>query len=73
MSQLCRADTVFTGPDSFPNNVHDANEIPDIRDGYGFVMSELLGNDRPECSSVPTELNSQHNDLGLHNGEVRGD
>lgn len=35
-------------------------------------MSELLGNDRPECS-VPTELNSQHNDLGLHNGEVRGD
>ncbi|CAA2987711.1 Hypothetical predicted protein [Olea europaea subsp. europaea] len=64
-----RADTVFTGPDSFPNNVHDANEIPDIRDGYGFVMSELLGNDRPECSSVPTELDSQHNDLGLHNGE----
>ncbi|CAI9787832.1 unnamed protein product [Fraxinus pennsylvanica] len=64
-----RADTVFTGPDSFPNNVHDANEISDIRDGYGFVMSELLGNDRLECSSVSRELNSQHNDLGLHNGE----
>ncbi|KAI3466360.1 hypothetical protein Pfo_023023 [Paulownia fortunei] len=69
-----RGDTVFTDLDGFPNNVHNANEIPDVQDGYGLMISELLGNDSPNCSSVPTDLNSLHNDVGLPNGEgILGD
>ncbi|KAL2473185.1 Uncharacterized protein Fot_48921 [Forsythia ovata] len=64
-----RADSVFTGLDNFPDNVHNATEIPDHQDGYGLMISELLGND-----SVPTDLNALHNDMGLHNGQgILGD
>lgn len=34
------------------------------------MISELLGSDFPNCSSVPEDINSMHNDIGLHNGEV---
>lgn len=34
------------------------------------MISELLGSDFPNCSSVPEDMNSMHNDIGLHNGEV---
>lgn len=70
ISQLYRADTVFTDLDGFPNNVHNANEVPDVQDGYGLMISELLGNDSPNCSSLPTNLNSLNNDVGLPNIEV---
>ncbi|CAI9772804.1 unnamed protein product [Fraxinus pennsylvanica] len=64
-----RADSVFNGLDNFPDNVHNATEIPDHQDGYGLMISELLEND-----SVPTDLNALHNDMGLHNGqEILGD
>lgn len=33
-------------------------------------MMELLGNDFPNCSSVPEDINSMHNGISLHNGEV---
>ncbi|KAG8386571.1 hypothetical protein BUALT_Bualt03G0162200 [Buddleja alternifolia] len=65
-----RGDNVFTDLDGFPNNVHNANEIPDVQDGYGLMISELLGNDSPNCSSVPTDLNSLHNHMGLPNEEA---
>ncbi|KAI3456733.1 hypothetical protein Pfo_013396 [Paulownia fortunei] len=69
-----RGDTVFTDLDGFPNNVHNANGIPDVQDGYGLMISELLGNDSPNCSSVPTDLNSLHNHMGLPNAEgILGD
>ncbi|PQQ20523.1 uncharacterized protein Pyn_01163 [Prunus yedoensis var. nudiflora] len=45
------------------------DDIPDVQDGYGLMISELLGNDFPNCSSVPEDLNSMHNEIGLHNGE----
>lgn len=64
-----RGDTVFTDLDGFSNNVHNANGMPDVQDGYGLMISELLGNDSPNCSSVPTDLNSLHNHMGLQNAE----
>ncbi|KAG8365208.1 hypothetical protein BUALT_Bualt18G0080500 [Buddleja alternifolia] len=69
-----REDAVFTDLGGFHDNVHNANEIPEVQDGYGLMISELLGNDNPNCSSVPTDLNSLHNDIGLPNGEgILGD
>lgn len=70
LETLCSSVTGFTGRDGFPNNAHNVNEIPDVQDGYGLMISELLGNDMPNCSSVPGDLNALHNDMGLHNGEV---
>ncbi|KAL0306173.1 UNVERIFIED_CONTAM: hypothetical protein Sradi_6034600 [Sesamum radiatum] len=64
-----RRGDMFTDLDGFPNNVHNANGIPDVQDGYGLMISELLGNDIPNCSSVPTDLNSLHNHMGLPNAE----
>ncbi|XP_057765348.1 uncharacterized protein At4g26450 [Salvia miltiorrhiza] len=69
-----RGDTVFTDLDGFPNNVHNANGMPDVQDGYGLMISELLGSDSPNCSSVPTDLNSLHNHMALPNAEgILGD
>ncbi|KAM3320451.1 hypothetical protein P3S67_007651 [Capsicum chacoense] len=64
-----RSEVVFTGSDGFPNNPHGTEDIPDVQDGYGQMISELLGNDIPSCSSVPANMNSLHSDIGLHNGE----
>ncbi|XP_042007084.1 uncharacterized protein At4g26450-like isoform X1 [Salvia splendens] len=69
-----RGDTVFTDLDGLPTNVHNANGMPDVQDGYGLMISELLGSDSPNCSSVPTDLNSLHNHMGLPNEEgILGD
>ncbi|KAL2247750.1 UNVERIFIED_CONTAM: hypothetical protein Sindi_2627300 [Sesamum indicum] len=50
--------------------MYNANEIPDVQDGYGLMMSELLSNCSPNCSFVPTDLNSLQNGINLPNGEV---
>lgn len=63
-----RGDTVFTDLDGFSNNVHNANGDPDVQDGYGLMISELLGNDSSSCSSV-TGLNSLHSQIGLPSTE----
>ncbi|KAL3508298.1 hypothetical protein ACH5RR_027699 [Cinchona calisaya] len=69
-----RMENVFSGLSGFSNSAHDANDIPDVQDGYGLMISELLGNDIPNCSSVPADMNPLHNDMGLHNGEgILGD
>nr|GMC47354.1 uncharacterized protein At4g26450-like [Ipomoea batatas] len=68
------SETGFTAQDGFPNDANNANDIADVQDGYGLMFSELLGNDIPNCSSVPGDLNTLHNDMGLHNGEgILGD
>ncbi|CAN4117377.1 unnamed protein product [Withania somnifera] len=64
-----RPEVVFAGSDGFSSNPHGTDDIPDVQDGYGLMISELLGNDIPSCSSVPANMNSLHNDMGLHNGE----
>ncbi|KZV36244.1 hypothetical protein F511_14262 [Dorcoceras hygrometricum] len=69
-----RADSVFTDLDGFPNNLHSANEITDVQDGYGLMFSDLLGNHSPHSSSVPTDINTLHSEMGLPNGEgILGD
>lgn len=67
-------ENVYTSLAGFSNNSVNANDINDVQDGYGLMISELLGNDIPNCSSVPADMNSLHNDMGLHNGEgILGD
>ncbi|XP_027127703.1 uncharacterized protein At4g26450 isoform X1 [Coffea eugenioides] len=69
-----RTENVYSGLAGFSNNSVNANDIPDVQDGYGLMISELLGNDIPNCSSVPADMNSLHNEMGLHNGEgILGD
>ncbi|XP_051124809.1 uncharacterized protein At4g26450-like [Andrographis paniculata] len=63
-----RADTLFTDLDGFPNNMHNSDGIPDVQDGYGLMISELLGNDSPSCSAQ-TDLNSLNNHMALSNTE----
>ncbi|KAK4363940.1 hypothetical protein RND71_015298 [Anisodus tanguticus] len=78
-----RSEVVFTGTNGFSNNAHSTNNlpqaqegyahstnnIPHTQDGYGLMISELLGNDIANCSPLPADMNSLHNDMGLHNGE----
>lgn len=64
-----KTETAFTGLEGFPNPAPNAVDIPDAQDGYGLMISELLGNDFANCSSVPGEINALDN-ISLHNGEV---
>lgn len=69
-----KEETVFTGLESFPSHAQSTNGISDAQDGYGLMISELLGNDITNCSSVPADIDSLHNDMALHNGEgILGD
>lgn len=64
-----RADTLFNDLVGFPSNMHNSNGIPDVQDGYGLMISELLANESPSSSSVHTDLNSLNNHMGLPNTE----
>ncbi|KAL6999021.1 hypothetical protein U1Q18_000187 [Sarracenia purpurea var. burkii] len=69
-----KAETVFTGLESFPNHAQSTSDISDVQDRYGLMMSEFLPNDISNCSPVPADLNSLHTDMALHNGEgILGD
>ncbi|VFQ58717.1 unnamed protein product [Cuscuta campestris] len=70
--QLGSSITELTSRDGYANNnANIVNEIADVHDGYGLMLSELLGNDIPNCSSAPggEDMSVLHNDMGLHNGE----
>lgn len=58
-----------TNAGSFQNSSHNPNHNPDGQDGYGFMISELLGNDVPNCSTVQPDMNSLQTEMGLHHGE----
>ncbi|XP_015881562.2 uncharacterized protein At4g26450 isoform X1 [Ziziphus jujuba] len=64
-----KTETVYGGLEGFSNHTQNTGDIPDVQDGYGLMM-ELLGNDFPNCSSVPEDINSMHNGISLHNGEA---
>ncbi|KAK4723319.1 hypothetical protein R3W88_026098 [Solanum pinnatisectum] len=64
-----KSEVVFTGTDGFSGNAHSTNNIPHAQDGYGLMISELLGNDIASCPPLPADMDSLHNDMGLHNGE----
>lgn len=69
-----KEETIFTGLESFPDQAQGVNEIPDGQDGYGLMISELLGADIPNCSPVQPDINSMHNEMGIHNEEgILGD
>ncbi|XP_010277827.1 PREDICTED: uncharacterized protein At4g26450-like isoform X2 [Nelumbo nucifera] len=63
------AATVYPSLERFPNHTENTGDLPDVQDGYGLMISELLGNDMPNCSSVPTDITALHTEMGLHNGE----
>lgn len=58
------------GLETFPNHPQNTNDASDAHDGYGLMISELLGNDISNCSSVPPDINSLDHEMNLHNGEV---
>ncbi|KAM2613911.1 hypothetical protein TB2_028589 [Malus domestica] len=64
-----KTETEFTPLEGFSNHAQNPNDIPDAQDGYGLMISELLGTDFPSCSTVPGDLNPLPNEIGLHNGE----
>ncbi|XP_054796782.1 uncharacterized protein At4g26450 isoform X2 [Prosopis cineraria] len=64
-----KTEAMFAGLEGFSNHAQNAGELHDVQDGgYGLMLSELLGSDFPNCSSVPGDMNSVHNEIGLHNG-----
>ncbi|XP_052207346.1 uncharacterized protein At4g26450 isoform X2 [Diospyros lotus] len=68
-----KGETVYTGLEVFSDHAQNPNGMPDVQDGYGLMLSELLGTDISNCSSVPADI-SIHNEMALHNGEgILGD
>ncbi|XP_015967862.1 uncharacterized protein At4g26450 [Arachis duranensis] len=65
-----KSEAMFSGLEGFSNHAPSTADIHDVQDGYGLMLSELLGADFPNCSSVSTDINSVHNEMGLHNGTV---
>ncbi|RDY02783.1 hypothetical protein CR513_13713, partial [Mucuna pruriens] len=63
-----KTETMFPGLEGFSNHAQNAADIHDVQDGYGLMISELLGPDFTNCSSVPGDINSVHNEMGLHGG-----
>ncbi|CAL5416792.1 unnamed protein product [Camellia sinensis] len=41
----------------------------DVQDGYGLMISALIGTEISNCSSVPADISSLHNEMTLNNGE----
>lgn len=66
---MYRTETAFTDIEGFPNPAPNTVDIPDAQDGYNLMISELLGNDFSNCTSVQGEINHLDN-ISLHNGEV---
>ncbi|CAM8949715.1 unnamed protein product [Rhodiola kirilowii] len=62
-----REEAVYTGLESFPTRARNNTNGTDVQDGYGLMISELLGNEIPTCSTVAGDINSLHGDMDLHN------
>lgn len=60
--------TAHSSLEDFQNHMDSTGDLPDAQDGYGLMISELLGNDISSCSSVPADITGLHNEMGLHNG-----
>ncbi|KAK4795295.1 hypothetical protein SAY86_013289 [Trapa natans] len=64
-----RPDAAFNSLDEYSTNpVQNPTDIPDNHDGYGLMISELLGTDFSGCPSVP-EMNPLDN-IALNSGAV---
>ncbi|XP_044480340.1 uncharacterized protein At4g26450-like isoform X2 [Mangifera indica] len=60
---------MFTGMESFPNRVQNADHIPDVQDNYDGLMFTQLLNNFPDCPAVPVDINALQNEMAIHNGE----
>ncbi|KAK9096676.1 hypothetical protein Sjap_022173 [Stephania japonica] len=60
-------ETVHSTMEGFPSHMTGTSDLPDAQDGYGLMISELLGTDISNCSAVPAEMTGLHTDIGLHN------
>ncbi|CAL0302557.1 unnamed protein product [Lupinus luteus] len=63
-----KTDAMFQGLDGLSSHAQSTADIHDVQDGYGLMISELLATDFPNCSSVPSDINSVHNEMDIHNG-----
>lgn len=63
-----KTETMFPGLEGFSNHAQNAADMHDVQDGYGLMISELLGPEFTNCSAVPGDINSVHNEMGLHGG-----
>ena len=62
-------ESVFMELETFPNHAQNTSDVSDAQDDYGPMISELLGNDISNCSSVSTDINSLDHEMNLHDGE----
>lgn len=60
--------TAHSSLEDFQNPMDSTGDHPDAQDGYGLMISELLGNDISSCSSVAVDITGLHNEMGLPNG-----
>ncbi|XP_043688954.1 uncharacterized protein At4g26450 isoform X2 [Telopea speciosissima] len=69
-----KSGTVYSSLENFPSHTETTGDLPDVQDGYGLMISELLGTDISNCSSVQTNISGLHTEMSLHNGEgILGD
>lgn len=52
-----------------PSHGQNPDDNPDAQDGYGSMISELIGNDITNCPSVQLEIQPLGNEAGLPPGE----
>eukprot|EP00268_Persea_americana_P025265 TRINITY_DN2460_c0_g1_i1.p1 TRINITY_DN2460_c0_g1~~TRINITY_DN2460_c0_g1_i1.p1 ORF type:complete len:748 (-),score=199.33 TRINITY_DN2460_c0_g1_i1:372-2615(-) len=65
-----KAEPIFSSADSFLNQTQNADDLPEVRDGYGLGISEFLGTDISNCSSgLPSDVNDMQTAMALHNQE----
>ncbi|KAL5699934.1 hypothetical protein ACHQM5_025453 [Ranunculus cassubicifolius] len=63
-----RTETAHSSLESFPSQVDGTGDLADGQDGYGLMISELLGAEIPNCSSGPADITNLHGEMDLHNG-----
>ncbi|KAK9162811.1 hypothetical protein Syun_003713 [Stephania yunnanensis] len=62
-----KTEAVHSTMEGFPSHMTGTSDLPDAQDGYGLMISELLGTDISNCSTVPAEIAGLHTDISLHN------
>ncbi|XP_058113075.1 uncharacterized protein At4g26450 [Magnolia sinica] len=64
-----KTETIYSSIESFLNHTENAVDLPDVQDGYGHAISEFLGADISNCSSVPNGITDLQTEMTLHNQE----
>ncbi|KAF6142275.1 hypothetical protein GIB67_039982 [Kingdonia uniflora] len=63
-----KTEDVHSNLENFSDLTERTGDLPDAQDGYGLMISELLGNDISGCSSVQGDITDLHTEMDLHNG-----